>query len=146
MTAGTETSSTACAAYSVTYIALKTSIHILHKADCRLVVVVLRAPWFHFLAAITFQHLFALYNNFFLSLSPQKIRVLPAVGKDPESQRSERIKVRVEEDNFNHRAILTSVYIVAFWGICLCVGVNHLAARKYGNFYQCSTSCKLHCS
>ena len=27
-------------------------------------------------------------------LLPQKIRVLPAVGKDPESQRSERIKVR----------------------------------------------------
>ena len=91
MTAGTET---CMCTVLLTYI----TVHILHKVDCRLVVVVLWAPWFHFLAAVSFQHFFALYNNFFLSLSPQKIRVLPAVGKDPESQRSERIKVRAEED------------------------------------------------
>ncbi len=43
----------------------------------------------------------------------QKIRVLPAVGKDPESQRSERIKVRREV----RHADSDGVCLGRWWGV-----------------------------
>ena len=57
-----------------------------------------------------------IYKSLPLSPSPQKIRVLPAVGKDPESQRSERIKVRGEQDSILQLNILNFVVLCS---VCL---------------------------